>query len=1301
MQADLANSRSPRVSVNPVTPIHSAQHSLNSSISSRTPLQTLSLHEYRKLQNSPAAQSSTPPGRTLRRKAAASALNELERVPSSSAYFLSGSVRSRLARPLHLSQSAQQLTSYQPLPPSPPHDLDQPELSDSSFRSQSAEPRALSGTKSWLGGSGGVHKVYPKVSNWKAIKKLPHPASAHPKAHNSPAFAVSTFLPSLATSSPSTENLLASGANTDSTFSLSRFPHPPPAIDPLFSPSNDENTPPRVNSFATTAPVTPPATPAVLHYRGTSFDLVNPHESLLLHDVVTPSRDFDSSEYLPLRSSEDPLVYYENMAPRRPLYEDLGQAYSSIKKRDNSPQTPQSSRPSHQGPATASPASSAFSPGQSNLREGSSPAVASQASEPKVSTMKRLTKTFKRREKNRNHDEEGQELDEFTNSPSPAHIHFGGEFPRPLHETYPTSPSASQNRTGRWVFRPEELGDEDYDNLSTDEVLSGHTHRELEHPVDVPGLSSMVPDEPSTQVGRGQQASSTAGELNTRAYYDDSSIYGASSIYTGDGDESHGGVPPSLYSKRLSNMDPLFFDEEEFSNPYKTSTTYTYANPNRNSTRRSRSMLQDAVSRSQLLRYEKTDTIEKFIDQYDEHELGDNSRQSQVPRTSSGFSQFDFELPQASPSRGKAPITRNPGAPPLDPAPLAPPFEYDDILGNYGRPNTSDLTTAASSYGDTRNLLRLGQPSDAHYPTRSLSGGQGLQSSSSYSQRSSQASTTPQEALDHAEKIFDEAQASARDNRIPAMWSRSGSGNLLRNRHSGFIPGIEEENGDWETIDNNSGHARPSMDDSIADYSSTNDSEAEQYVLESSLPVLPVSPDRLTSPLYRHPTPLGQHQHPFGSSPPGLVPRASVRSAPEEQQPTFVSSDLPSSSTAPDFQSTARGYHDQPHQVTHASPPGPVGQYGFTDHNTIDLLNSGPNEDILYENESDVDRDFEHGLEDDLRGQPWDDEIIDAASSDNPRDRSPMRSPFHSGYNAMVERENSFEKVSTLGPKGNLTGTPKGTGMQEVGSSVADTSSPGVNFTSSPPPQDSRSSPGQNQQTSSGPGFYRDPSQRSSRVIIPRQPQGHYQHNRSVSQGSSLYEHHMRGESLAPPTPLLSRARTTRSPGHRHDRPSVAGQTRLREMVLAPDVQTISSGGSTTFSQFIGDGLSERPSTGNTVAPLRGRRAPPVAIRPAVKVPVAHEHSPRLLCPERQLNPEDERSLRRSSWILFCLCLLFPPSFFLYWWAGDKVIALTSKGKFNKCHGKTKTWALVAGSIGSALCVLTIVLVCVRLIPLR
>ena len=48
------------------------------------------------------------------------------------------------------------------------------------------------------------------------------------------------------------------------------------------------------------------------------------------------------------------------------------------------------------------------------------------------------------------------------------------------------------------------------------------------------------------------------------------------------------------------------------------------------------------------------------------------------------------------------------------------------------------------------------------------------------------------------------------------------------------------------------------------------------------------------------------------------------------------------------------------------------------------------------------------------------------------------------------KRVNLFAKFTVTGPKSNLTGTPQGTGMREVGSSEADNSSPGIRFSSSP-----------------------------------------------------------------------------------------------------------------------------------------------------------------------------------------------------------------------------------------------------------
>lgn len=46
--------------------------------------------------------------------------------------------------------------------------------------------------------------------------------------------------------------------------------------------------------------------------------------------------------------------------------------------------------------------------------------------------------------------------------------------------------------------------------------------------------------------------------------------------------------------------------------------------------------------------------------------------------------------------------------------------------------------------------------------------------------------------------------------------------------------------------------------------------------------------------------------------------------------------------------------------------------------------------------------------------------------------------------------EGSFAKMTILGPKINITGTPEGTGMRQVGSSIADASSPGQMWSSSP-----------------------------------------------------------------------------------------------------------------------------------------------------------------------------------------------------------------------------------------------------------
>jgi hypothetical protein len=292
------NPHSPRARANAlkhVTPLHSPQHSANSSISSRAPFHTLTLHEYRKQQSSPAAHIATPTGKTLRRKAAAPALQTVDRVSFAPT-----------SRPVHLSQSAHQLLSSQPLPPSPPHLTEQQHQPDQLLRSQSAEPYGQGvATNEFFLDIG-------KVRTFNRIKRLPKPPAATgihtpppPLANVTPPHHhLSPFRPASILSAGNTNR--SDSQPTPSTFSLSQFPQPPHHLDAPLSLSHAEPQP-RLNtaSFTTAAPATPPATPAVIHYRGASFDLVNPHESLWFHDIVTPSRELDSSDYLPLLSSED------------------------------------------------------------------------------------------------------------------------------------------------------------------------------------------------------------------------------------------------------------------------------------------------------------------------------------------------------------------------------------------------------------------------------------------------------------------------------------------------------------------------------------------------------------------------------------------------------------------------------------------------------------------------------------------------------------------------------------------------------------------------------------------------------------------------------------------------------------------------------------------------------------------------------------------------------------------------------------------------------------------------------------
>lgn len=1004
------------------------------------------------------------------------------------------------------------------------------------------------------------------------------------------------------------------------------------------------------------------------------------------------------------------------MAPRRALYTDLTSAYSSIRRREDAPYTPEVEVPSQPAPAYLSPESSTYSspdhpyntnPGISPLTVKKRDHADSRFSLTEMTPIKKLTQAITKRMAKVSESEQGpneQELEEFSPA-TPAEANFDGEYPRPLTRSYSNIPSPTSRSYRKGATEVPFL----------DSPIS-ETHEEL------PALASMIPDDPSSQLGRGEghQSSTSTGNRVSKGYYDEvASLYPSSSVYTGD---AEGGNPPSVYSKRASAAFGAYdLGDESMSNPFRQESTYLSTNPEQASYRRSNPLTQEYPGASYFEHNEKTDTISKFIDQYEAPEAmgfprnaskGDvrSLRSTQEP---SGLTHFDFELQQqptssVSPSESslsrhlqghararKPKVTQVPGSPPHRVAPLEPAFEYDEIPDIFNRPSDSDALSPVSSYGDTRNLLQLSQGEPSYGALGSASPAL-LEPSSSYSQPSHRTtshtlSSTPQEALDQAEQIFQEAGS---NQSIPAIWSRRGSGNLFRSRQSTVIEGNEGEAGDWETVGNKSAISEGD-DDSIADYSSTSEERrASRFSggMEGGAPYAVSPPAHQRSRhVYHHPSPLPTHGHPFSSSPPPLDTRASVRSTPQGNRVTFGLSLPRNVATVPAFHTAERAQNEEPYFFMPDPAPWTREEpspYALSDKETQELLNSGPNEEIVYEDAPGrVNRHYT--IKDAHRQDDSSEDVRNSELSSEPRVLK--LSPLHEKYNSVVlGRENSFEKITQLGPKGNLTGTPLGTGMKEVGSSIADNSSPGARWGSSV-----------SSNRSTGPGFYTDPNAVASKTVIRPFP---------ISTSRSRigdYERSPSQETLSPPqarlnlfpsvpeqpSPAPKERRSSKSlaydgRSHRHGRSAVHGQTRLREMVLAPRTASSAHSHSTHFSDLMrADQNSIRASSAHTNAPLR---PPGTADTFHPSTSAASVLTPHLRTPARDPTPEDEEERRKLSWTIFGVFCLLPPLLMLYRWLGDSVVMWVSRGRFDSACVTPKRVALHAGAPLNILIVIAI-----------
>lgn len=1035
------------------------------------------------------------------------------------------------------------------------------------------------------------------------------------------------------------------------------------------------------------------------------------------------------------------------MAPKRPLYGDLSSAYESIRSRRGDSHLPHLNLdfPLPPTPVAQSPGSSAFnSPALSpeSYATASPPTNRKPGSDSRFS-LKNFTRSLTHRFSKLSEKEHEQELQEFSESRvSLASPSFEGEFPRPLERSYrvetpksstfPDGPSTPVSPLDQAVHLM---------NKRSSPASVKQSQYSVQRDLSAP-LASMVPDDPSSQVEQANNSRPYASEsdLVARPYYDDlTSIYPGSSIYTNES-RRQSYLAHSRAGNRESN--PFYWgssgNADALANEYKSDALPQYPSSQRTSRRVSRPLEQEMFQRSMNIGCDKTDTISKFIDQYKgsdsanpsqpllygncpeeiDHQPAPSelysaaalSKGTHTTGFTSGYSQFQFDFNQPGSSNddktsvpsvevGRATFATHPGMPPSVPAPLAPAFQYDEDFESPKFSGPSYSSSQSPSYGDTRVLLDVpSQPAIAHQ-------GSVQPASSSYSQPG--ASSTPPEALEQAEEIFSNAGGQQRSEAIPAMWSkRVSSHNLLRSESknmldqgqeqeeaeasSEMIGSEDEDPTDWETMGYGTPRHGPraSIGESLADYSTTEGSHSsrDSKGFSNTFPVYEDHPLDPGTFQYRNPTPLRNHSNPFTSSPPQLPVGVSLPGMALGGMESPMQSSPPVSSTVPAFNGRSPdvyGSSSSPRQEYLPYKPW-TSPYEMSEKLTQELLASGPNEEILYEEDAGQKNSF--ALEDDSNSmQPM---RINLPSADTMDVTS-------SEPNTPRARGNSFDKLTVIGPKGNLTGTPHGTGMHDTGSSVADNSSPGAIFDSSPlasPTQEHtgyqmfKSAAARNTNARPDIRFGLDINTSSSGFADPERRGNVSRDMPRVHTPPNMYERTPSQATLHQESPFADPDRqasrlsirspiTPRDPRRRGSRAAVPGQTKLRQMVLASSAATLSSEDrSVSDSRIFGTEHSARPSTSNTQTPLRHP-----AGRPALRTVFATEDSPHLLCPERAFNPAEEEARRKLSWAIFAIFCVLPPTLILYRWMGDLVIVNVTKGRFSHVSPKPKRLALGVG----------------------
>ncbi|KAL9065360.1 MAG: hypothetical protein Q9157_007501 [Trypethelium eluteriae] len=712
---------------------------------------TLTLHEYRKKQQIPSPPLAGP-------------VKRVKRKPATPDLSTTGRVKTRL--PLSPSVASNHSLELSPSP-WPSENIHGPPTrgfdafaalnsSDSvpSFtsllesyydRSNSAPPLTSNlsdPSKSVYSGDTFVTPEKTRARHFKPSKRLPRPVT-----QRGPRFSHSSITPSplRLANSKLTSHLTSQPRETNhsSSFAISKFSFPEPPSPPAASlPRGHTESAATTNTQRSSADQQEAKTPTTLHFRGVSFDVVNPHNSLNLHNIETPAdRDADISDYFETRS--EPADIFRNhkrnnpsnrtmesrqtfltanennspnsghesrrlMTPPRAVYNDLTAAHHAITSRNGFPTSERSSRlelPLPPPPVAISPHKSVktqLSVSSSNLSSYRPEPLNVQKASTSPSVLRRVTSIFRRSKPVEDEESKGSS---------------SGTQSIALLDQQPTStPRRAPSIHLQWF---QKLGHDKRTSRSAP-YFSGTSHHSARGP------------------GNFQRQSVSQPEIRHSAYVSNYAGTEAAESRIFDTES----IPPDWSSPDLDYSQEV----------HDQSNLWQFADKSDAETQRL-SLLREGASDSILNRYTPNDTtLDSIVGQYyndapptsapslttistagEEQDTspaiergrhGANARLANFP--SSGLSQFDFELsrsdtgsdfsddePQETPSRmsgvrslrtsaGGPPPELLPSLPDSDLRPPEPPFMHRGHL------NTIESGTSyASSYGDTRNLLLI------------------------------------------------------------------------------------------------------------------------------------------------------------------------------------------------------------------------------------------------------------------------------------------------------------------------------------------------------------------------------------------------------------------------------------------------------------------------------------------------------------------------------------------------------------------------------------------------------------------